>query len=363
MYYGGNNSNFILNKIAPPNPVNLGPRANIKLPTAPFAPLPKMELQRCLYANRYDCESGSSSGSLQEKDKIEEFIDVLNENGIKVEKLETKDGYFIINKSLADIFKEAGVNFNLFDYKDYDDWYITGLTQQNGSTIYSMIKVREPMDKKERTGTAVVFNSMDIKPFKKIISDSINNNTPNKSTIYQVNQGVEQIVHANKYSTLYNRDLLNYFNNPKSEGSYLIADFIIEKIAHDKEFKNGVYKLPFSYEEFDNYGGKSTLKLLAEVGIYDKDANTIKINDPNNLTYNEKIALLVISTGDRDKYAFAAENQFHALYYRNLPGKESHAIKSDAGVGESKGLPYEMLFKSPSGFLYQQQIKAHGGLK
>ena len=136
-----------------------------------------------------------------------------------------------------------------------------------------------------------------------------------------------------------------------------------DKTAHDDGFKNGEYKLPFKYEEFDRYGGRATLNYLSDVGIYNKETNTIRINNPDNLTEDEKTAILVITTGDRDKYAFAAENQFHASYYKNLPGRESHAIKSDAGIGESKGLPYEILFKSPAGALYQQQMKVHGGDK
>ncbi|MBO4456306.1 MAG: hypothetical protein J5802_01155 [Butyrivibrio sp.] len=300
------------------------------------------------------------------KADVTEITKFLNDRGIKVNKRETKDGYFILDKSIADILKEAGVDPNKMDYKDYDDWYITGLKNGNG-IVYSMIKVREPMDKKGRTGTSVVFNSMSLDGFKEIVSDSVEGKEINQHTIELTMEDIDSIVHANKTPNRFSPKLVEYFSDPKSEGSYLIADFVIDKVAHDAEFKDGVYELPFDYYDLDGFSGKDELFNLARLRIYDFNTNTITIKDPNNLTQDERNAILLITTGDVDAFAYAGENQFHAVMYNIDPtGKaKSHAIKSDAGVGEAKEndgwTGYEYLFKSDEGIFYLQQQMHHWG--
>ena len=62
----------------------------------------------------------------------------------------------------------------------------------------------------------------------------------------------------------------------------------------------------------------------------------LHIEDRNNLTDDEKSAIMIILTGNPDIYSYAAENQFHAIGYGNLLGTlNSHCIISGAGVGES----------------------------
>ena len=293
-----------------------------------------------------------------------EMKDFLDKYGISSNKLQTEDGYFIIDKSIADICKEAGVETKVFDYEGYDDWYITGLKKDDNSVVYSMIKVREPMDEQKCKAIAVVFNSMDLSFFQKLLSDSKSGKEIDPDTADSAKEQINKLIHAEKFYKSHDKVLLDYFKDSKSDGSYLIADFAIDKVAHDDVFKNGgVYKLPFEYREFDEYGGKRTLEHLAHVGIYDKEEHSIKISDPDNLTEDEKTALLLIQTGDKDKYAYAAENQFHARAFSNplfYPWRD-RAIKSDAGVGESCGLPYEKLFKEGGfwGIDYKEQYKAH----
>ena len=288
----------------------------------------------------------------------------LESNGIIANKLETTDGYFILDKSIADIYKEAGVNQYLLDYKDYDDWYITGLVKDDGSVVYSMIKVREPMDEQARAGTSIVFESMSITAFKEIISDSTNGKHPKLDTVAQAQKEMEKISGADKHPLNYDKDLLNYYKDTKSEGSYLVADFIVTKVAHDDAFKDGVYKIPYEYEEFDIHG-RLALFGLRGAGIYDPANNTITIKDPDHMTKDEKNAILLITTGDKDVYAYAGENQFHALAYESPEYfTKKHAIKSDAGVGEAEEhlfLKYEELFKNKNGTLYEQQYMYHKG--
>ena len=48
--------------------------------------------------------------------------------------------------------------------------------------------------------------------------------------------------------------MLNYFASPSSEGSYLIADFAVEKVANDAEFDDGAFSLKNPYTDFDKHG-------------------------------------------------------------------------------------------------------------
>lgn len=295
-----------------------------------------------------------------EEVEIKEFLD---KNGIRANKwFSKKDGYFIIDKPISEILRDAGVDTKTLDYESYDDWYITGLPKEDGSIVYSIIKIREPMDEqKAAKGIAVPFISMKITDLEKIISDSKAGKPLATQTVENFKNDIYKLSHANEYYKEHDDDLLDYFENPKSCGSYLIAEFAIYKIAHDPEFEDGVYELPFKYESFDDFGGRDTLDHLADVGVYDKTKNTITIKDPNNLSPDERTALLLIQTGDRDQYAYAAENKYHAWAYRDpihYPWKSS-AIKSDAGVGESKGLSYEKSFKLPNGKLYKEQYANH----
>ncbi len=72
---------------------------------------------------------------------------------------------------------------------------------------------------------------------------------------------------------------------------------------------------------------------------------------------------MLITTGDHDEYAYAAENEFHADTY-GVPFFKGHAISSGAGVGEGKendgGDWYEKMFKPSNSNWYKKQYEAHG---
>lgn len=114
----------------------------------------------------------------------------------------------------------------------------------------------------------------------------------------------------------------------------------------------------------------------------------IHIQDKDNLTDDEKSAIMIMLTGNPDIYSYAAENQFHADAYINS-GKikyiepavvkmagpalgwiitnevrekiESSAIVSNAGVGEADGMEkdIEILFKTEGRYYYKEQKEAH----
>ena len=82
--------------------------------------------------------------------------------------------------------------------------------------------------------------------------------------------------------------------------------------------ENGDYVLPDDVR-YDKQVKQCQKKLdeLANEGIYDKENNTLHIQDKDNLTDDEKSAIMIMLTGNPDLYSYAAENQFHADAYIN----------------------------------------------
>ena len=176
----------------------------------------------------------------------------------------------------------------------------------------------------------------------------------------------------NEMSTLYDsvmdsmvdKTLKEYFQNPKSDGSYLIADCIVSKVAgtatKNTNSKGYTYSIETPYE--DNVRQcKKKLDKLEKKGVYNKEKNEINIKDINNLSEDEYDAILIVTTGNPDAYSYAAENQYHADMldkYGQL--WKSHTISSDAGVGESMFANlYESDFKDTDGETYREQKKYH----
>ena len=108
---------------------------------------------------------------------------------------------------------------------------------------------------------------------------------------------------------------------------------------------------------------KKKLDALETMGIYDRQTNSIHVENVNELTQEEGNAIMVVTTGNPDIYSFAAENQFHAdIYGKTLGVLDSHAIASDAGVGESeKAEKYEDEYKdiNDKNNRYNEQIENH----
>lgn len=276
----------------------------------------------------------------------------------------TDDGFFLCKKNMKDIMQAMGLSgketLNGVEVSAYDDWYLSGIINSKGKVTYTLIKMREPTDNQDARGSAVPFVSLDMKNCENIFRSLKKNKKLTKKEKTQLGKLFYSVTNADGDSKA-NKTLLNYFKNPASQGSYLLADYMVNKVVNGKGFNdNGVYKVPTGYEENDKYC-KKKLDKLSEAGVYDKKKNTIRIKDRSNLTKDEYDAILMIMTGNPDKYAYAAENQYHAVRHDSAFGLfKKHTIISDAGVGESKwNYLYEDRFKSESGKFYKEQVEAH----
>lgn len=297
-----------------------------------------------------------------------QFYDNLPENlklYLSIEDFEcTDDGFFMCTQSLEDIFLKTGldkvdvINCNNDKVQDFDDWYLSSIIDGNGNATYTFIKVRELGDDTE-PGTSVPFIAMDIENFVKVLASSDLNNgylsDKDKEVLSNITDDI--IYGKGEVST----SLLEYFKNPASNGSYLIADILIEKTIESNVFdENGNYILQHKYN--DNVSqARVRLDELEKTGVYNKDMNSIHINDLNNLSKDEKDAIIVTTTGNPNVYSYAAENQYHAdMYGSNWGMFDEMAIKSDAGVVESKNARwYEHNFKNEDGKYYMEQMENH----
>ncbi|MGF7018749.1 hypothetical protein M2145_002524 [Lachnospiraceae bacterium PF1-21] len=281
----------------------------------------------------------------------------------------TDDGFVICKKSMQDIMVQMGMARN---YKissedgvqalHYDDWYLAGVMDSKGKLTFTMIKIREPGDDQGSGGTAVPFIALDMGTCSTALGKSASGKQLSEKDKAKLYNAFSDVTNGDGKK---NGTLRDYFINPASDGSYLIADCIVDKVVKSDCFdKGGVWEIPYEYSEFDRYA-KAYLDDLQKTGIYNDVKNTIRVQDINKLSQDEYNAILTVVTGDTDSYAFAAENQWHAEALRGdllknpLGILDDKAIKSDAGVGESKGRQYERAFKSKDGTTYNQQKEMH----
>lgn len=288
----------------------------------------------------------------------------------KEEIRETEDGFFISTVSIEELFIRAGADKdypfeegdNPTRLSDFDDWYVAGVKKEGDRISYTLIKVREPGDSQSAQGTAVPFMSVRINEINeaiRIIEDG------NRLTSAQKEALLNSLSIWKK--DVQDKTLTEYFADSRSQGSYLIASHMINKMKGEMIAVNNHYEYHIK-NDISNIDSYSSVKLtvLKNKGVFDTDRMCIIINDKSHLSQEEFNALLIIATSSEDIYTYAAENQFHADNYGksySLFGLffEEHLKVSDAGVGESKhGASYEDMFRGAESKYYSAQKEIHG---
>lgn len=279
----------------------------------------------------------------------------------------TDDGFVICTKPLEEIMADLHIPINKtevnpIDISDYDDWYLVGLVGQDNTTTYTLVKMREPGDKQGASGSALPFISLNIENCSAAI-EKISTGRGDSEAYKIIEDEIANVVYQKGTE---NAALRDYFADPKSDGSYLLADCIVEKVVRSNFVQNEegyIWQLSLAFEKNDEYA-RAYLDELSQLGVYDKDNNSIRISRLDSLNKAEYNAVLTATTGNIDAYSFAAENQWHAeaLLGEHWPWSidKDSAIKSDAGVGESSlGFLYEADFKSVDGTTYKEQKQYH----
>lgn len=266
----------------------------------------------------------------------------------------TDDGFIMCTQSLEDIFIKSGlddtdvINTGTVTVSMYDNWYLSGIANADGNYTYTLVKMREPEDEQDRQGSAVSFVALDIEVYDEMIGKVDDWNNLSTQDLDRFYKNIEAVTNGKGDA---DDNLLEYYKDPASNGSYLIADLFIDKVIKSNLFNDeGNWICSNLYDDSVSYC-QDKLDELEKLGIYNKEDNMIHVEDINNFTKDEKSAIMIATTGNPDIYSYAAENQYHADQYGKKWGIfDEHLIVSDAGVGESVAWR-----------LYEKNLKKHRG--
>lgn len=272
----------------------------------------------------------------------------------------TKDGFWIVRKSLSEILAQK----NILDFPDtdgtrlscdkfFDDWFLYAVPGES-DYVYSLLKLREqehdaaensPADG-DTPGVTISFV-----PF----ADEVLRNClaiPTDENRQRLDCEIDRVV-ARK-GQQHHKDLKRYFTEPQAEGAYLVADIYTKYIASFAE--DGVLDVPDSYKEIsENRDARlpSFIELLNQAaGRVICDHKKIYFQNAKELTKHECTAILATHTGNISKYSFAAEVEYHARFLTSwakikIPfckrSVYDSAIRADMTIGEAdrrKSAPY-----------------------
>jgi hypothetical protein len=246
----------------------------------------------------------------------------------------TDDGFFVIDKSIADILSVK----DIFDFPDssgerlacdkfFDDWFLYAVADDNDYT-YSLLKLREqehdtedgsPADG-DTPGVTVSFISFDCERLLDCLADPTDDNRK------KLNAEINRVV-AYK-GQRHHKALKRYFKNPKSEGSYLVANMYTRYISSFA--KNACIAVPEHYKEivqqslsYKYPGMRARLPRFIEslnkaAGRVVCDHEKIYIENSDEPTEYESMAILATHTGNTSFYSFAAEVEYHARFLTPL---------------------------------------------
>ena len=288
--------------------------------------------------------------------------------------LKTTDGFFMVNKSVADILSTKGV----FDFPDssgerfacskfFDDWFLYAVSNDNDYT-YSLLKLREQEYDAEdgsaadgdTPGVTISFISF----CGEILIDCLLD--PSDENRKKLNCEINRVV-AYK-GQHHHKALKKYFKDPRSQGSYLVADIYVNTIA--SYVANGTLNVPKFYKEIvqQSISYKNSVKfarlpnfvaaLNKAAGGVVCDNESIYIKNREQLTKYEFLAILATHTGNTSVYSFAAEVEYHARFLTPLAkikipffGRSIYdsAIRADMTVGDTE-------FEGPAPF-YKENSK------
>ena len=273
----------------------------------------------------------------------------------------TQDGFWMIYKSLSDILAEN----NIFDFpnsdaqrllcsKFYDDWFLYAVPNGADHT-YSLLKLREqeydledgsPADG-DTPGVTISFIAFSCEILLACLAD------PSDEYIRKLDGEINRVV-ARRGQT-HHEDLKQYFLDPKSQGSYLVAELYTRHIAAFA--KDGYLNLPEHYQKIVKlYHAHSSSRKLARLPDFIEELNRksgyrlcdherLYIQNPENPTAWEATAILATHTGNTSSYSFAAEVEYHARFLTPwakiripLLGRSLYAsaIRADMSVGDTE---------------------------
>ena len=299
----------------------------------------------------------------------------------------TLDGFYMVHKSIANILAAKDV----FDFLDsggerlacdkfYDDWFLYAVPAESDYT-YSLLKMREqehdtedgsPADG-DTPGVTISFISFDSANLLTCLAN------PSDENRKKLNTEINRVVaYAGQH---HHKVLKRYFKDPRSQGAYLVADQYVKTIASYAE--DGRLETPAFYRDIlqQSISYKSSGKLARlprfveelnrEAGRVICDHENIYLNNPEEPTDQEALAILATHTGNTSVYSFAAEVEYHAKFLTPLSkiklpffGRSIYAsaIRADMTVGDTEFQGPAPFYKDDSKIV-KRQMALHRGAK
>ena len=312
------------------------------------------------------------------------FQYLLNENLIMGEDiLSTRDGFCFIFKSISSILISKGIETfpdregRILECRNYfDDWFLFALPSRE-EYVYGLLKMREQEHDLERgiqadgdtPGVTISFIAFDTGILKSCLENPTAENR--KKTGMEINR----VVAYPKQN--HHPALKEYFIRPQAEAPYLVADTYVKHIAAFSSA--GTLNVPKVYK--DIYLKKSASARYAAkyarvphfLEENNQNANrivcdheNIYIQNVNQLSRYEKLAILATHTGNVSYHSFAAEIRYHAMFLNKLMkirlpmagSPYASAVRADMSIGDKEfqgPTPYYDL----SGKLVSEQVKYH----
>ena len=293
--------------------------------------------------------------------------------------ISSNDGFFMAYKSISAILLSNGIETFpdregiILECRNYfDDWFLFAVPGK-AEYEYGLLKMREQEHDLERgiladgdtPGVTVSFIAFDSNVLKSCFEN------PSSENRRKMGMEINRVVAYQKQN--HHPDLKAYFIRPQAEAPYLIAETYVYHIASFSTA--GMLNVPKAYKEI--YQKRSASAKYARVPDFLKQNNReanrivcdhekIYIQNVNQLSRYEKLAILATHTGNVSYHSFAAEIRYHAVFLKKwmkirLPMAGSpyaSAVRADMSIGDKEfqgPTPYYDL----SGKLVSEQAKYH----
>ncbi len=295
--------------------------------------------------------------------KMPDFFGFLCADGYAEELnvINTRDGFFLLCTSLSDLLLKRNIAYltspdgeKLICENFFDDWYLYAVPD-GGDYVYSLLKMREQEHDAENgafadgdtPGVTVSFVAFDCDILSRCLDE------PTEENRKKLNHEIHRVVLYRKQR--HHEALKKYFKDPRSQGSYLVADTYAKYIASFAE--NGYIAVPDYYRKLISSENRDEMSKNAArlfdfikslnygVGNVVCDNEKIYIKDRENPTKYEAAAILATHTGNTSVYSFAAEVEYHAKFLIPLAkiripfcGKSVYdsAIRADMTVDDAE---------------------------
>lgn len=295
----------------------------------------------------------------------------------------TSDGFYAVARSIADILIGLGITTfpNAQDQERefgrfFDDWFLYAVPGDSGH-IYSLVKMREqefdanssiPADG-DTPGVTISFIAFNTAAMASCLAD------PQPTNRKALAAELDRVVAARKQT--HHPALKHYFNSAEAEGTYLIADMYVQRIA--ALASDGCIAVPVHYAKLRQRSSSPNARRAQTrvpdfitanndaAGCIVCDHEKIYIRNTACLTVYEKRAILATHTANVSFHSFAAEVRYHArflIWFARIPipflGRSvySSAIRADMSINDTEFQGPAPYYRLDSRWV-QQQMKYH----